>query len=285
MAASKLQLTSQPLVHLPIIGRIISREPYVRAHRAFMQAWHIFLLIQTRQYRATFLGILWMFTGPLTTLLPIILVANAMKLEGGEEFGIPYSLFSFSGVILWQVFWGGVHGVHTIFHPMRKRIRVLQLDATIPVFGAAFGTILSTWVSFMILPIMMWRLHYHPSITVLLFPIPVLVAFLAGCCVGLPLLMLNSIYQDVRHSMGFIHQFLFWTLPVVHVAPAAGKLYYVMKLNPLSHCFDFWRGLFSGNIAEYVVPFSISAGIILVLFLIVLRFYRNFIWEAVNYVL
>lgn len=251
---------------------------------AWLQGWHLFLMLQTRQYRATFLGYVWLLAEPIAMATPVLLVGRALRLADAGRTGLPYSIYGFSGVMLWQVYATTSSRVPGVFHRVRKTARRLHVDPLAPLVCVLLELTISVTFSFTIFLLLAVTIGFPLSTRMLLFPLPALVMFATGAVVGLPFALADWIYRDARRVLGLLNQLLFWTLPIVHLPPKGTTLQAVVAWHPLTPYFDLWRHLVAGRIDVDLMPLVGSTIAILVAFVLVARFFRARFWGALDYV-
>jgi ABC-type polysaccharide/polyol phosphate export permease len=250
--------------------------------RIVLQGWQLFWMTESRRYRSAFLGFLWILAAPLVAMLPLVVVGAAISSEVGTQTDLPYPVYALSGVMLWHVFWSGAGGLLGAFRRVRKHARRMQIDPFAPVARTAVETVGRSVVAFAALLALVAVTGTPVGPGIWLFPLPALVAFAAGMCVGLPLVLANSIYTDFRFAQGFLHQAIFWSLPVVLVPPAGTLPAAVVAWNPLTPCFALWRGLIAGRDTPEAMPLLALAAVIAVVLFAVGGLFRRRYWDVLD---
>lgn len=228
------------------------------------------------KYKQTVLGALWAILQPFL-LMVIFTVFFAGHLDI-SSYNLPYPVFVFSGLILWNVF---ATGISTAGNSMIVNSNIIKKiyfpRLIIPISG-----ILSTLIDFGITLIIFIGvlIYYLPffSIVNLLFSISLslTIILLTTFGVGSLLAALNVKYRDFRYIIPFTIQVLLFISPVIYPVSIIKNnlLVKILNLNPIAGAIEILRSSITGteiNIMILTKSFFIS----LALFFIGISYFRK----------
>lgn len=195
------------------------------------------------KYKQTAIGAAWFILSPLITAIIFTLVFG--QLAQVPSNGIPFPLFAFAGILLYNLFSGTANtGVLSLVTNQQLISKVYFPRLIFPLAPVAtamvdFSVGCITLVAFM--------LHYRltPHWTILLGPIFVLEAALLGFGLGLWLGALNVRYRDVAIAVPFLLQIWLYGSPIAYPLSLAHTKwphgYVLFVLNPLSGVVEGFR--------------------------------------------
>ena len=127
-----------------------------------------------------------------------------------------------------------------------------------------------------LLGLMAWY-DFVPSWRIITLPLFIAIAFAASMGVGLWLSALNVQYRDFRYIVPFIIQFGLYISPVgfsSSIVPEQWRWLY--SLNPMVGVIDGFRwAIIGGDIQIYWLGFSISLGLVALLFISRIWYFRR----------
>ena len=234
----------------------------------------------TIRYKQTVLGVLWAFLQPALTALVFTLLFG--RLAGIASDGVPYTLFSYTGLVLWTFFSQGValssnslvnsaHIITKVYFP-----RVFLPAAAI--FAGLVDLVLASSLILVIAAVVDFPL----KLNLLLGVSSVLLALVVAMSVSLWLSSLNVLYRDVRFIVPFLIQIWLFLTPVIYpasvVAPrleAMGLPEWAIALNPMVGAIEGFRSAILGGEAEASGYLLIGWGVAFFLLVTGLLFFRR----------
>jgi lipopolysaccharide transport system permease protein len=226
------------------------------------------------RYKQTVIGLLWAIIRPLATMVVFSIIFG--KIAKMPSDGIPYPLFVFAAMLPWQFFSSAMSESSVSLIGNSNMISKVYFPRLIMPASAVIVSFTDFLISFMILiPIMAWY-QFVPSIRILTLPLFILLAFMAALGIGLWLCALTVKYRDFRFVVPFVAQFGLYVSPVgfgSNVIPEKYRLIY--SLNPMVSVIDGFRWAMFGNTQIYMPGFLISLGMITLLFITGLRYFRK----------
>ncbi len=185
------------------------------------------------RYKQAALGIAWAVLQPVVTVAIFSVVFG--RLAGLPSSGIPYPLFSYVGLLPWQLFSGAVQRSSTsLVNSANLLTKVYFPRLIIPMSAIAVGFV-DFVISFVIVLFMMFYYGIAPTWRMLwVFPLTLL-AVLTALAVGLWLSALNVQYRDVQQMVPFLVQVWMYASPVAYSAEliTSSKWRLIYGLNPM----------------------------------------------------
>lgn len=192
------------------------------------------------RYKQTALGVLWVVFQPLLAAgIFSFVFGKVAKLPSD---GVPYILFSFAGLLGWNLFNNTVSKCSTSLISNAQLIS----KAFFPRLLLPLSTVLSVLVDFSVAAgLMAVLLATHgvwPGWEILLLPIFMLMVLLFSTGLGLGAAALAVEYRDIPHTIPVILQILLYASPIAYSVSAVPEhLRSVYLLNPLSAPLEAFR--------------------------------------------
>lgn len=186
------------------------------------------------RYKQTVVGVLWAIFRPFVTMIIFtIFFGNLAKMPSD---GIPYPIFVYTGLLLWQYF---SFTLSTASSSMVSNASIIQKiyfpRLIVPVASSLIGLVDFIVASFILMGLMFYY-HYVPSVRGMFYmPLLVLITFLISVGLGSFLGAVNVKYRDVRYVTPFFIQILMFLTPVIYpVSLVENKYKWLLALNPMS---------------------------------------------------
>jgi lipopolysaccharide transport system permease protein len=199
------------------------------------------------KHAGSFLGFFWSLLTPALTVAVYATVFSVMGFRpvGGEFSGVPFALFFFGGLVLWNVFNAGIAGGTGSIVGQGFLVRKIYFPRELLPLSVVLSALVTFCFEFFVLIIFATALGHEPSWTVIIaIPIVAIMALIAFGA-GLFLSAANVYFRDLEHLIGVILQLLFWSAPVLYdisfiqeKTPNAAK---ILELNPLTPCLIAFR--------------------------------------------
>ena len=203
-------------------------------------------------YKQTILGPIWFFVQPiLTTLTYVIIFGNVAGISTG---GIPKILFYLAGITLWnyfhecllktsETFIQNQNLFGKVYFP-RLAVPLSIVISSLFKFFIQFGLFLVAWGYFIAQP----ESGVHPNITLLLFPLYILLMSGLGFGFGVLISSLTTKYRDLRFLIQFGVQLLMYGTPIVYpLAIAPEKYRWLLLANPITSVVEAFKYSFLGE--------------------------------------
>ena len=201
--------------------------------------------IQVR-YRQTVIGGLWAIIQPLSTMVIFsFFFGHLAKISGG---GVPYPIFSYSGLLLWTYFAGALTSASSSMVSNAGLITKVYFPRIIIPISSTMTGLLDYLVASIILVGLMLYYQIMPSLAILLVPLTVILAWLLAMGIGFWLSALHVKYRDVGYVLPFFIQLMLFVTPVIYPSSIAPNFKFLLSLNPMTGIIDAHRAMILGGL-------------------------------------
>ncbi|MDR2663439.1 MAG: ABC transporter permease [Treponema sp.] len=248
----------------------------------------IFLFVRrdfVTQYKQTIMGPLWFLISPLVSTVMYTFVFGRLADIGTD--GIPYTLFYYSGTMLWTFFSGCFTDASNVFVSNAGLFGKVYFPRLAVPINNVFNNIIRILVQ---LAMLMAFFVYHliigspiyPSWSMLLFPLLIIWLSFTGVGAGIIISSLTTKYRDLRNLVGFALHLAMYATPVVYpLSEIPRQFQWVAYANPVCAPIELFRLWFFGAGSVNIQMILSSLGITTVFFIGGLMLFnqneRNFI--------
>jgi lipopolysaccharide transport system permease protein len=237
----------------------------------------LYLLISRNvkvRYKQTVLGGLWVIIQPFFLMIVFSVFFGLLAKIPSD--GIPYPIFTYSGLLGWTYFSnclsGSANGILTESGLISKVYFPRMLAPLAPIFSS----LLDFAIAFVILIAMMLYYHIVPTVNVVFLPLLIIMIMLAGSGTGMLLGALNVKYRDVGYTIPFLIQFWMYASPVVYpVSLLSSKYQYIWGINPMVGIIQGFRSALLGNVPFPTLLLLESAGVSIILFIVGVLYFKR----------
>lgn len=231
------------------------------------------------QYKQTILGPLWYVIQPLLTTIMYMFVFGG--LAGISTDGIPQPLFYMAGITLWNYFSTCFTACSEVFsHNANVFGKVYFPRLVVPLSSCTSNLIrmliqLMMFIAIYIYYVMTGQFTASLSISVLLFPVFILMTGLHSMSWGLLFSSWTTKYRDLKFLISFGIQLFMYATPVIYPLSFAPERYrFILELNPLTPIFEAFKYscLGTGTFSFYGLLYSL-------IFLVVTMFFSVIIFN------
>lgn len=228
------------------------------------------------RYKQTLIGASWAVVQPVVTMIVFTIFFNRIAGIGTED-AIPYAVFSFCGLLFWNLFSQGTlraseslianHSVITkVYFP--RVIAPVSANAA-PVVDFALGSV--------VLIGLMAFYGIAPGWLGLVLFIPlVLMTLVTSSGVGFFTSALNVKYRDIRHALPFLVQTMLFLTPVIYpVTLVPERFQWLLYLNPLTGVITVARATLLGEGTIEPPLVLLSAAVAIALFVLGFVFFKR----------
>ncbi|MGE5458052.1 MAG: ABC transporter permease [Methanococcaceae archaeon] len=217
------------------------------------------------RYKQTIMGASWALLQPFFTMIVFTLIFGRLAQMPSD--GVPYPIFSYSGLLLWTYFSNALsQSSNSLVDNAPLLSKVYMPRIFIPTAPCLSG-LLDYGIAMSILAIMMVYYHFIPGIAILLLPFIILLTFLLASGVGYWLSSICVKYRDVKFILPFFIQLLLFVSPVIYPANIVGEnLQWLLYLNPMTGLIGAHRASLLGHVPVDFVGLGISTVLTIVVF-------------------
>lgn len=234
------------------------------------------------RYKQTLLGATWAVLVPVLQMVVFTLLFG----EGGKSApdGIPYPIFSFAGLLPWNLFAKALGDAGRSLVMNRSMITKVYFPRVVIPIASVLGGVLDFAIAFLVLLVMMVyysinqvggdRLNLTPAIWTL--PLFLLLALVTALGVSLWLSAMYVIYRDVGHILPFLTQLGLFATPIIYASsrvPAKWQIVYA--LNPMVGVVDGFRWALLGTQNGPGLMLIVSVGVAVVVLITGMFYFRH----------
>ena len=240
--------------------------------------WRLFLRNIRGLYRQTFLGLFWAFLPPIANTAVWVFLRRTGAFQLGGNLQVSMTIYILTGMILWQTFIEAFQMPLKVINQNRGMIAKLRFPRE-SLLLVGLGEVLFDFAirSLLLIPAFMWYgVTPDPAI---LWAIPIsLLMILYAAGLGMLIMPVGSLYQDVNRFIGIAMPFWMLTTPIIYVItdemlknPNTSLLVW---LNPAAPLLVWARDLTLFGESAFVLPGVILAVVTLPIFLLGLAVFR-----------
>jgi len=234
----------------------------------------IFLFVKrdfVTQYKQTILGPLWYIISPLiSTVMYTFVFGNLAKI--GTD-GIPYTLFYYSGTMLWTFFSGCFTDSSNVFINNANIFGKVYFPRLVVPINYVFSNGIKIMVQFVMLTVF---LAYHlfigspVQLSWFAFLFPLIVLWLAAIGIGSGIIIssLTTKYRDLRQLVAFAINLVMYAAPVVYpLSEIPQRFSWVAYANPICAPIELFRLWFFGaaTVNTHMILSSLGITVFLVI--------------------
>ncbi len=201
------------------------------------------------RYKQTAIGAAWAILQPALTMIVFSLFFG--KLAHLPTEGLPILVFYYSGLLPWMYFSNSLSSATAAIVQNQGVItKVYFPRLALPISAVVSGLVDFAIGLLLVVPLMVYY-HIRPGITLLLFPVFLLLAVLMALGAGLWLSAMNALYRDVRYVVPFLIQIWMFASPVAYASSLFTSKYpkyaWVYGLNPMVGVIEGFRWSLTGR--------------------------------------
>ena len=230
MRVTRAVYTPDPQLRTP--GRLV-REMIRDLSASRELAWRLCARNITTQYRQTALGYFWAIGPPLMTSVLFILLNSANLLRAGET-GVPYPVFVIVGTVAFGLFLDALNMPLNVIGAARGMLPKINFPHEALVLAGVAQILVNFAVkaTLVVAVLVTFRVPVQP--TAVLAVIPLTGLLLMGIAVGVLLVPIGALFQDVVHALGVVASGLVFLTPAAYTPPRIGLLGVITSWNPLT---------------------------------------------------
>lgn len=226
------------------------------------------------RYKQAALGTGWAIVQPVFAVLIFTAVFGMFAKIPSD--GLPYLLFAFAATLPWTYFAEAVRRSGTGLVSDSELVRKIYFPRLIIPLAMVTAPLVDFLIAFVVFLALMAFYGVAPSSNLIFLPVLLLVALLLALAIGLWLGPINVRYRDIMHTLPFIIQVWMYATPIVYplsIVPEKWRAFY--SLNPMVGVIEGFRWVLVGKESPDFAAMSISAGLIIVLLLGGLVFFKT----------
>ena len=228
------------------------------------------------KYKQTLLGFAWVILQPFAMMVIFsVFFGKALKVPSDN---IPYPIFVYSGLLLWNIFSTSIGNAGNSMVNNANIIKKIYFPRLIIPISSVLASLVDFVAAFIIFIGMLF--YYKTNIDFLTF-IPLLmvsitITSISSFGLGSLLAALNIKYRDFRYIIPFFIQAMLFLTPVIYPVSILNNTWvkYLLALNPMYSAIELFRHTIIFKPLEYsLLLISISSAVLF--FIIGLYYFRK----------
>ena len=205
------------------------RELWLNKELLFFFTWRDLKI----RYKQTSIGILWALFQPFITMVIFSIFFGMFGKIPSDN--IPYPVFVFSGLLLWQLFSASLSQASNSLVGNQSLLTKVYFPRLILPISSIFSNLVDFFIASLILVGLMIYYGFLPQLGgLLILPLLVLITCIFAVGLGLFLASLNVKYRDIKYVLPFFIQLLMFVTPVIYSPSILGNYSWVMAVNPMT---------------------------------------------------
>lgn len=230
-------------------------------------AWRLTVRDISAQYRQSILGIGWAFLPPIVTTAMFVFLnqSNIMNVDSGS---IPYPAYVLIGMVFWQLFAEALQAPLKLVTSAKSMLAKINFPREALIISAIFQTLFSFLIKFLlVIAVLIW---YKLSVpwTVLLLPLAIFALVLFGIVLGVLLVPIGVLFNDVSQALTLFVTFWLFVTPVAYPPGQSGILGLLAAYNPVAPLILTARDWMISGSFHYLKGFLATSAASLVLVLL-----------------
>lgn len=221
-------------------GHSLGRQLFIRDFKAL--------------YRQSYLGYVWAFLPPLINSL-IWIILNSSKVVKISDTPMPYPVFVIIGTILWQTFSESITEPIRSITVNKSILTKLNFPREAVIISAFYSALANFLIKFVVLAITLSIIGINISFYTLLLPVGIIGLILLGFCIGIILLPISLLYNDISKGIPIVLQLFMYLTPVIYPSPSGGFLKKLLVFNPVAPVLNAARNWIAGIPADNIIAF------------------------------
>lgn len=192
------------------------------------------------RYKQTVLGAGWAIVRPVISMIVFTFIFN--KLAGFSADGVPYTLFTFTGILAWSFFSEGLTGASQSLLSNTNLISKVYFPRLIIPASAVLRGLVDFGIAFLIFLGFMGYYSFNVGWVMTLFPFALLWCIITTLGISLWFAAIGVKYRDVAQALPFVVQLLFWITPVGYSSSKIPLKWEALYwLNPMTGVIESFR--------------------------------------------
>jgi homopolymeric O-antigen transport system permease protein len=271
----------KPLLREPLVLlQNMTRDLVESRHLAYR------LLIRSlrSQYRQSLLGYFWLLVAPIAATGGLLFLSK-QNIFRTVETRIPYGLYLFVGILLWQIFTDSYQRPIQWLSTYRLVMGRVNFPREALILGALWEVLIQAGIRVGVLLFVLLWFGREIGVTFLFVPLAISVLIGLGLVVGLILAPMSLLYGDVERGVNLVMVFWFMMTPVVYPPPSDWPASLLNQINPVTPLVVTARELvFGAGLTQLDSFLAVSTLVIVTLLigLLLLRLALPHLVERVN---
>jgi lipopolysaccharide transport system permease protein len=226
------------------------------------------------RYKQTILGVAWAVLNPLITMVIFSVIFG--RLANIPSDGIPYPVFSYAGLLPWQLFARSISDATSSLVTNQNMVTKVYFPRLILPMSTSLSGLVDFGIALLILFGLMVYYAIVPTWRILLIPVLVVFTLMTSMSVSFWLSALAVRYRDIRFITPFLVQVWLYATPVVYPSTLVPEQWlWLYRLNPMTAVVEGFRWVLYGQTPGTSHLYLLSVGVVLLLWFSGLIFFQH----------
>ncbi len=195
----------------------------------------------TSRYRRSSLGIWWAFIQPLVLMVLFNMLRGFVSIPSD---GLPYILFSFTGLAPWTFVTNAVSACGPSITNNAEVIKKIAMPREVFPLSAVSATLFDFFMSMILLTGMMLYFKVAVSWQLLWLPVLIILMIITAFSIGIFIAGLGTFRQDFIFATPFLTQAWLFVTPIIYPLSAVPEQYrYLYMVNPMVGVVEGFRNV------------------------------------------
>jgi lipopolysaccharide transport system permease protein len=227
-------------------------------------------------YRQSLLGVAWAIIRPMAMMLTIVIVFGAILDSEASLNAIPYPLFVYSGLVIWNFFASSLtHITDSVVAQANILTKIYFPRMILPLSSLGVAAVDFVIQSILLIALLLYY-RISPQPAIMLAPFLFIATGLVALAIGTWLTALNVKFRDVKHLVPFALQLTFYLTPVIYpISFLPESLRWLLSAHPMAVTVQAFRWSTLGTDPPEIAATLCALIIVLVTLISGLVFFRR----------
>jgi len=214
-------------------------------------SWRLFVRDFKVQYTQTILGYLWAFIPALFAALTFLFLQSQgiMQVEG---LGVPYFVFTMTGIMLWQTFVEALQSPLSSLNASKSMLSKINFPRESILIAGLYMVLTSALIRLAMVVVVMFAYGVTPGGSLVFLPFFIFGLVICGFSIGMITIPVGGLYGDISRVIPIVSQFWMLLTPVVYPARTSGWLGWISSWNPVAPLIGNARACLTNSPLEFV---------------------------------
>jgi lipopolysaccharide transport system permease protein len=208
-------------------------------------SWRLFRCTLDAKYRRSFLGYVWMVF-PAMAITGGVSLASRAGIIRTEDTALPYSLFLFIGILIWQVFADAVDVSHKAFAGARSYLTKVNCSREAIVLAQLYETLIVAGVRLALLTVLVTLFGNGGWQACWVLTVCFAGAVALGLGIGAHLMPFTILFGDLQHAVRIALTYGVFLTPAFYAPQGTGLFTRLVQYSPLAPLMTSARDAASG---------------------------------------
>ncbi|MFZ5829782.1 MAG: ABC transporter permease [Planctomycetota bacterium] len=236
-------------------------------------AWRMFVRDTKAAYRQSLLGYMWILAPPLASTFLFVFL-QSQKILNVAATDVPYPVFVLTGMVLWEAFASALNAPLSVVSSSLSMLSKLNFPREALLLTSLYQVVFTLSIKLVLLAGVFLWFGVVPAWTVVFAPAGLLSLVALGFVLGLLLVPLGVLYQDVGRGIAMMLGAWMLVTPVIYPPPAEWPAALINTINPVSPLLTTTREWLTTGSPTQPVAFTTVSLVVVALLLVGWILYR-----------